>query len=100
MPKELTDEQAAKNAIKRKALEEKVRLRHAARQTPEIKDEDMIGKKFNSWIVISKVTGFDLWTCRCDCGVERVVGGRSLRYGCSKSCGECGILYFSGCQRN
>jgi hypothetical protein len=28
-----------------------------------------------------------MWLCRCDCGTERVVNGRDLRKGHSKSCG-------------
>ena len=51
---------------------------------------DLTGQKFERWTVIS----FDrcendrtFWKCRCDCGNEKIIDGRVLRSGKSKSCG-------------
>ncbi len=52
---------------------------------------DLIGKQFGRWLVLSEAGKSKLgqihWLCRCDCGAEKTVQGRSLRYGESKSCG-------------
>ena len=55
--------------------------------------EDLIGKKFNSWIVLD-YAGTNKWNrqlvrCRCDCGTERVIELNNLVGGRSKSCGMC-----------
>lgn len=52
---------------------------------------DLSGLRFGSWTALS-YTGNDkwqsaMWLCRCDCGVERQVAGKSLRSGRSLSCG-------------
>lgn len=53
---------------------------------------DITGQTFGRWTVLSHVgrssrSRQSLWRCRCDCGVERVVTGPSLRAGKSRSCG-------------
>ena len=53
--------------------------------------EDMVDKRFGAWLVIAR-SGVSkdrkrLWLCRCDCGIERDVPGKSLRTGVSLSCG-------------
>lgn len=48
------------------------------------------GAKIGGWTVIEeipKVGSERKWLCRCDCGTERQVLDRSLRYGKSTSCG-------------
>lgn len=59
------------------------------------KTKDLTGKQFGHW----RVLGFSrystcpsnqrmtYWTCRCACGIERDVQGRSLRSGKSTNCG-------------
>ena len=50
---------------------------------------DETGNVYGRWTVKSliKKDGRRYWLCECDCGVEKVVDGRSLRKGQSKSCG-------------
>lgn len=55
---------------------------------------DMVGKKFGRWTVASKAQTPDgkkslgaYWNCVCDCGVQKVVYGTTLRVGDSQSCG-------------
>ena len=51
----------------------------------------MNGRKFGRWTCLDSVEltekGEKKWLCRCDCGTERYVRERSLKYGGSKSCG-------------
>lgn len=52
---------------------------------------DLTGQKFNRVTVI-EAAGKDkwnsaLWYCKCDCGKEKIIMGRSLRTGDTKSCG-------------
>lgn len=50
-----------------------------------------MGNCHNRWTVLSRAAntpfGQAQWLCRCDCGVERIVDGKYLRNGASKSCG-------------
>ncbi len=51
---------------------------------------DLVGQRFGRWLVIShqgKRYAEQFWLCRCDCGVERIVIGGTLKKGTSKSCG-------------
>ena len=52
---------------------------------------DLTGKKFGRLIVIKRVDNDKWrntrWLCKCDCEVEKIVYGRSLREGDTKSCG-------------
>lgn len=51
---------------------------------------DITGQKFNRWTVIKRVDTHPrrtFWLCKCDCGTERPVEGKHVRYGTSKSCG-------------
>jgi hypothetical protein len=52
---------------------------------------DLSGRTFGTWTVLQKAgpstNGKTLWRCRCSCGAEREVIGRSLTNGRSKSCG-------------
>lgn len=49
------------------------------------------GSKHSRWTVIgaapSNALGARRWLCRCKCGTERIVLGKSLRAGTSRSCG-------------
>lgn len=52
---------------------------------------DIAGQKHGRWTVLHKTGsrrgGGALWLCRCECGTERIVGGKDLRNGGSLSCG-------------
>lgn len=51
---------------------------------------DLIGKRFGRLTVIAfagTVKQQSLWLCRCDCGREKVVRGRCLQNGNTRSCG-------------
>ncbi len=53
---------------------------------------DLTGKKFGRLMVIRRGypdsrNGNARWLCRCGCGIEKVIDGRSLRKGRTKSCG-------------
>ena len=53
---------------------------------------DMTGRTFGMWTVIrvsdeESLSGKKYWICRCKCGTERSVEGKSLRNGSSKCCG-------------
>lgn len=56
-----------------------------------VEKSDMVGKRFGRWTVLDATmrspSGETKWLCRCDCGTERYVLERSLRYGASQSCG-------------
>ncbi len=49
------------------------------------------GRRFGRWTVLDRCIttqqGERKYLCRCDCGTERYVLERSLRYGGSQSCG-------------
>jgi hypothetical protein len=54
--------------------------------------DDMIGKKFGKWSVLSlsdkkDVSNNRYHNCRCECGNTGVVAGCKLRSGRSNSCG-------------
>lgn len=61
--------------------------------TPKpIHGEDLTGMRFGRWLVNSWAGENNsgqryLWLCRCDCGTERLVRGRALQAGRSRSCG-------------
>lgn len=50
-----------------------------------------VGCRFGAWTVLARAEndrgGRSRWHSRCDCGVERVVDGYSLRKGTTTSCG-------------
>ena len=51
---------------------------------------DEIGNKYGRLTVIDKAPPKDnrtMWRCRCDCGNECIVAGKSLRTGSTQSCG-------------
>jgi len=56
-----------------------------------MKKIEMLGKKFNSWLVIGEggqsKNKKTMWKCMCDCGKISLVDGFPLRRGYSKSCG-------------
>ena len=54
-----------------------------------VRNEVYPGARIGRWTVLSKSTGDGerRWICRCECGTERDVFERSLRYGGSLSCG-------------
>jgi len=46
------------------------------------------GMQFSRWTVLERSPENEKrWLCRCECGTERYVAEKSLRYGESKSCG-------------
>ena len=51
---------------------------------------DLSGQRFGRWVVLKyayRDGGKVIWLCRCDCGTEKEVMGRSRRSGMSQSCG-------------
>ncbi len=51
---------------------------------------DISGEKFGRWTVLERAqhsSSDAYWRCRCECGKESSVQGKSLRRGDSKSCG-------------
>lgn len=85
--------------------------------------KDVIGQRFGRLVVVERVRDADdkripsrqyaKWKCVCDCGKETVVGGRTLRYGATQSCGclkldiiapdRCGELsssYYNNCKKS
>lgn len=52
---------------------------------------DLTNQRFGKWLVLERAeNSMDnraQWKCRCDCGKERIVLGKSLRAGKSTSCG-------------
>lgn len=54
---------------------------------------DLTGKRFGKLVVIKRAdndkSGNRMWLCQCDCGTQKVIGGRHLSRGVTKSCG-CG----------
>jgi hypothetical protein len=54
------------------------------------KFNDLTGKKFDRWTVLSRAGSIDRYAaflCKCDCGTERIIRGHHLSTGASKSCG-------------
>lgn len=53
--------------------------------------KDLTGQKFNRLTVVerrgSNKEQRPLWLCRCDCGSEKLISGKSLRNGHAQSCG-------------
>ena len=53
--------------------------------------KDITGRTFGEWEVLSEYgrnkSGGAVFLCRCSCGNERVVDGRSIRCGASTNCG-------------
>lgn len=52
---------------------------------------DITGRRFNKLVVISRnanrPNGDATWLCACDCGNKKIVVGRQIRHGGTKSCG-------------
>ena len=61
--------------------------------TTKYKVEDMIGKSFNKWLVLSfshkNKSGNWFYTCKCTCGTESTVSASNLRTGGSTQCKKC-----------
>ncbi len=58
------------------------------------KVEDVIGKKFGSWLVLHEVAVKNdnrRFLCKCDCGREKEVDGYRLRKQQSESCPNCRV---------
>ena len=53
--------------------------------------KDIAGKRFGKWTVLRRAEnnkdGRSMWYCRCDCGTERKVIGKTLISGKSLCCG-------------
>ena len=58
------------------------------------KVEDLTGKRFGEWKVISlsdrRNRHSSLWWCECACGIKREIPRGNLTTGLSKSCQKCG----------
>ena len=59
---------------------------------------DLTGKIFDKLTVIKKVprpdnlkSGGAYWLCKCECGKEKIILGKSLIQGSTKSCGACRV---------
>ena len=54
-------------------------------------DRIFVGQRLGRWFVLAEAErsadGHRRWLCRCGCGTERIVDGRSLRRGATRSCG-------------
>lgn len=54
--------------------------------------EDLTGKKFGEWEVLSKgetgENGETRWLCKCSCGKQSLITAYALKSGSSKSCGH------------
>lgn len=52
---------------------------------------DLTGMRFGKLVVIERVDDDSnrnrMWLCQCDCGNRKVIGGRHLSSGATKSCG-------------
>lgn len=57
------------------------------------KSQDLIGKRFNSLLVLSveKVNGKCSAKVKCDCGIERYLSPALIKSGTYKSCGQCSL---------
>lgn len=59
---------------------------------------DLTGQRFGHLVVLERVEddrhGNRRWLCQCDCGQQKVIGGRHLTSGATTSCG-CGQDYHS-----
>lgn len=51
-----------------------------------VKLKDITGQRFSRLIAI-KYIGQSKWLCKCDCGNQKIIDGRKLRKGETKSCG-------------
>ena len=53
--------------------------------------DDLTGQRFGRLVVIERSTntksGHPRWLCACDCGHQTIVDAKSLRRGCTTSCG-------------
>lgn len=75
---------------------------HYSRISSNHKLIDLTGKKFGYWTVIKRgptryyknVGQSVCWICKCKCGTVKVVPGRDLKSGASKSCGCMSQNYF------
>lgn len=52
---------------------------------------DITGQRFGKLIVLKEAgktkDGHTTWLCQCDCGKQKIICGKSLRQGLTKSCG-------------
>ena len=68
-------------------------VQHKTRSCGCLKSENLIGKTFGDWTVLSLDGIRDnfnkYWLCRCSCGNESIVRGASLLGERSKKCGTC-----------
>lgn len=50
-------------------------------------ETDLTGKRFGRWTVLGRPATGGGWSCKCDCGTQKTVSGRTLRDKESRSCG-------------
>lgn len=66
------------------------RARRPARPSTRKSIENLIGKRFDRWLVIGRLAsrnGRSYWKCRCRCGVIKGVCASHLKRKISRSCG-------------
>ena len=66
---------------------EKARAQHSQRRG---KYSDLTGQRYGRLVIVAFAEvrkGKPYWSCRCDCGAEKVVMAQSLRRGYTRSCG-------------
>lgn len=54
--------------------------------------EDLTGERYGSWLLVERITiprTKTKYLCRCECGIEKIVGQSSLRAGRSTKCISC-----------
>ena len=64
-----------------------------------IRDSEMIGKTFGLWEVLhrsGKLYNRAAYTCRCKCGIEKIINGNELRRGKTTKCYRCSHIQRSG----
>ena len=56
-----------------------------------MKFNDLTGKRFGHLVVLRRMPNDKnknrMWLCQCDCGTQKIVGGRHLTSGSTNSCG-------------
>lgn len=65
-----------------------MRPRFTRRGRPNLGDQN-IGKKFNSWTILSKADNNPKHRCQCDCGAIELVAARNVILGYSQRCRSC-----------
>ncbi len=60
-------------------------------------EDDMPGRRFGKWIVLEGIKhkpDHRYYTCRCDCGTEKIIAGGELRRSRTTQCKKCQVISF------